>query len=549
MRYTGVTMETKPPKIPEFPSALTVESVDDWAASFDLESVQRIRHRISSIVRLWIGVPTMERLHEIWLSVPELRDCLDINVVETRVDELPEFSKVQRILGISLTDFIPELRDIYSAFVSAAIASPATALERAESWLRPIAEDSFADSGIEAGVYFRSRGKHADAPAPEDLYGTWRRLIMHEVQRLQPVGHEEAAKRAAENDLTLAEAAMVLRHYMLRFFSFSDAESDIIDAAFLRAVQWFGIEGLDEWVEEAVNTLADFSEASHEPHVFWALFFALRADLVIEKAERSALEFSLWKLTQGSFQERRPWILPTFWVRQEGSSDPIESILIAATLVFAWYRIRPVSGKEEVVEAAIGCLTNSQLRNGAWPRLGGETEADLLATAAAVHALALAQPEGWRARTAAAATWIEEEQDELGYWDISGTNGNAYGSGPRLNQPRKGRECGDVSSCQNRRARSSRCPERRAFLRCHWGTVARPPASVDQVHRDERFRGSDFGAHSRCDGDRTQSGPREDAPSLPEAQDCKNSSRQRDLLLRSVRYPWCGRRPVYYGHN
>lgn len=294
-------------------------------------------------------------------------------------------------------------------------------VDKAEHWLRPIAREASADSDVEAAVYFASRGR------PEiidvvDLRNRWHAVICNDVE------HGGAMRKvpgpllelARTKTLSLAEAASVLEFNgeLPRFFSFLDQEEDFIDSAMFRAVEWFGIRGFEPWLRSLVKDLSvgpqygiEHSQAS------WWLFQWCRSDLALRMADRTGLEAWLWALINGPLERDKPWIQ-----FNAGGNAPaaVTYIPTAAIIPFVWQRIQPANINPAVVDRASELLFQTQLRSGAWPTRGSDSEGCLMATCFAIHGLVTHKPQGWQQAVKHAANWIEKQQDDWGCWAIQG---------------------------------------------------------------------------------------------------------------------------------
>lgn len=399
------------PELPAFPSAIVVDDLDDWASCLGLVSAQRVMsHLLTGNIK---GIPTSESLSTMWNKIPELRQVLDIPKIEDRLNHLPEMTAVQRFLG-KLTSFAPEFREIKKACGRAVEAASCSSVERAESWLVPIAENAVLDADLEASIYFRSRGRSI-GPAGSALGTVWKALILREVIRYKPTGHEDAIGKAERGELSLSEAATVLRIYGLRFFDFGHDVRDFIDATLLRAIQWLNVEGFDPWRDAAVEELSGGRE-SVDLEEAWHFFHMLRADLSFECAQRSGLETWIWRMSRGTHDALAPWRQLSRW---PNTDIHVDIVPYAAILVFAWVRIQP-NLDSRVFDKALEFLMACQLDNGAWPVWVGSAEPNLGVTCTVVHALALAKPTGWLLSASKATAWIEGQQDGYGCWHIQG---------------------------------------------------------------------------------------------------------------------------------
>jgi nucleoside phosphorylase len=408
----------KPPKRLVTPTALKVVDLDEWAARYDLDSLQRIHHTLHAFFDRGLGVPSKEVLGELWQRSPELVSAVDVDVLEQRLKRIDQFPRPYFVLAPGT--FAPELAAVQKACASAIAADGMAPTRKAESWLRPIAEDAGANSDVEATVYFASRDGQAPlvAEAARRISQDWYNAVCARIEDLARLVPANVVKLARDGRLSLSQAARNIAPLggSMRFLHFFDQEEDFIDATLLRAVQWLGIEGFQPWVDDAVRWLSGGRAGSVTAPEGWALFNLLRADLALTAAQRSGLKTWFWAFVANAVEKDRTWFQ---FVGSGQSLRKADYVPLAGELVFAWQRIRPTF-KTDVVKDAIKFLLETQLRDGAWPLYADDDQPDLLATAVAVHALSLARPKGWRKVTTNAAAWIESQQHELGYWTISG---------------------------------------------------------------------------------------------------------------------------------
>jgi len=138
------------------------------------------------------------------------------------------------------------------------------------------------------------------------------------------------------------------------------------------------------------------------------LFSLCRADLALREM-REALRASLREVLRGKRKPAEPWVLFRLHPHdriQEPDLDldrhrdqffKMESVAIAAAIVFGKLRIFWPDGEDSIVTAAGRFLVDKQLESGAWPEINPrllENES-ILHTAMAMHALYLGTPNGW----------------------------------------------------------------------------------------------------------------------------------------------------------
>lgn len=394
-----------------YPSAVSVDSLDEWADGLSLQDVQHTRHRIHEVTRLSLFTPTEDGLRTIWQHIPTLKECLDIALIEARPAGAAEHPD-HGTFGLALIKMVPELREVHAACVASVVHRDLTTLERAESWLLPIATEIGADADLEATTYFASRGR--PVATGEELARIWTGIILRKAERrlsYNPKGSGPVPRIPT----TLEEIASVAESWERDFLSRTHGEEHFVEATFVRAVEWHDVEGFDVWVRDALATLSDGPESDVDSYAAWHLFHYTTSDLALRTAELGGLHAWLWKLLRKGTGARFPW---HSW-RRDRSPAPADYLPTAAILLFARARIDPTR-QSDLVEPALALLRESQRLDGGWPLYADDPEGNIVSTAVAVHALAMLGRPDDSGALIAAARWLKAKQDPLGYWHQPG---------------------------------------------------------------------------------------------------------------------------------
>lgn len=386
--------------------------------SLDAEQLAQLAYDLRTNLYWWMGEPTEDRIIALQRSMPLLNDMIAFDVVLQRLGRLQDSERT--MFGVGIGVFFPELKEVYEEVVTRIEALP-PGVHKAECWLRPIAKQAGADADVEAAIYLASRG-HEDLVDVDMLRDSWHAAVCLDIEHGKPVGQvpETVLERARSRIVSLSEAAESLSFQgeLPRFFGFYDQEEAFIDAALLRAVEWFGITGFEPWLKSLLSALSSGPQygIEHAPASWW-LFFWCRSDLAITMAERQGLESWLWALINGPLERDKPW--RRFWPERDNPRSR-DYVPMAGAILFVWHRIKPVSMSEDVLARASELLFQTQMRCGAWPLHADSSEPDLIATCFAIHGLALHRPTGWTQSVTRAAKWIWIQQQPGGNWYISG---------------------------------------------------------------------------------------------------------------------------------
>lgn len=410
---------TKPKKPPKLTSAFSVKDVQDFLSQFPIEQLHQIYFQARQNNYWWMGDPTLERLDSIRLQIPSFDEIFNFQVLVERLKILDKFPR--STFGVSLSVFFPELVSLCTTARSAIESLPTPSLEKAESWLKSVVVDLSHDPDLEAAIYLASRGFGHLVDSTE-IRDNWYAAICHSIKSGRPVGpiSKEIQKHAESRQLSLKQAAEVLKFndHVPSFWGFRDEEEDFVAATMLRAADWFSIGGFDEWWKSVASDFSTGPQYGIEHAAAGrAMFYWCRSDLALRIVERQGIEAWLWALSNGAHVREQPWRI--FYASQKNPRLR-DYLSIAACSGFAWKRIQPLSFKDDVPKAGINLLMQTQLRSGAWPTYADESEACLLTTCYAVHAIALWRPHGWARTLRTAAEWLWSQQNKFGNWSIQG---------------------------------------------------------------------------------------------------------------------------------
>lgn len=403
--------------------ALDKKRLNSFISKCEARTISKIQHEIAELLWYWMGSPSIWRIEYIISSYSYLEEFIDFQIVKSRLNFLEQFEKEEAkrdiFGGVHLSKFLPELVVVRDSFTNSLLKYP-QGIKKAELWLYPIALDAGANADMEAAIYFASRSKLLlDA---QEIKTEWHRVICIDIERGRPVGNlpDAVNYRAKSRTISLTEASEILKFNgdLIRFFGFRDEEEDFIDATFFRAVEWFGVKGFEPWLESFARNVSVASQdvINHIPSA-WFLFFWCRSDLAIKKTNKFGLESYLYGLINGQLESDKPW--KTTWPNQN-TYDIVDYIPIASIILFVWYRIKPTNLDPSILERATHLLFQTQLNSGGWPIKSNDSEASIISTCFAIHALSISKPDGWKSLVKKAKEWLLKKQDEFGFWTIQG---------------------------------------------------------------------------------------------------------------------------------
>jgi hypothetical protein len=127
-------------------------------------------------------------------------------------------------------------RQLYEAFFEGAKTLPP--IERAEAWLRHVADNPDNDGDLEAIVYLASRGYDCAKYISRTII-EWKEA---EATRLRENASALKIPEFMTNDITSASP-----FFLRDFWTCHRSQEDAIDATMLRVVEWCGIGGFEPW--------------------------------------------------------------------------------------------------------------------------------------------------------------------------------------------------------------------------------------------------------------------------------------------------------------
>lgn len=178
----------------------------------------------------------------------------------------------------------------------------------------------------------------------------------------------------------------------------------------LRLAQWCDIEQFDLWRDAWID------EFVHDERLWNAIPFE-RAKVVLALC-RSATGQHLFDPANVPAAPDEYWIalseLLDCWTYETWICG--EAPLIPAAMLTAVCLANSKHVAKNALEKMAKSLLDSQFEGGAWPLVRGVGKVSTMTTAAAVHALAISKPPGWKESIAKAADWLWQQQEQAGYW-------------------------------------------------------------------------------------------------------------------------------------
>ena len=306
---------------------------------------------------------------------------------------------------LSVLSQLPELQQLMRATHDSIDSFEANWREKAECWLRSVAEQASLDEGLEAVVFFHSRGQ-SDAYEREAIRRNWIQAIMDGVSQ-QPLN-----ERAAAGQLSLRQAAQATMDlgFPRAFYVAPDFQETLLDFTFLRTAFSLGFEEFEAWWERVYSDVRDAAIDGPHDH-----FFCLRCDKIIRNLDPDYLA----QITASLKSRVRSFEFPT-------SSVDINyrerlNILFCGTYAFCKFRLVPTVENDEMLEKCIDALLQHQMVDGSWCRQSDETFGDLFSTCIALHVLSLVRPVGWKDAALRGCDWVVPQQEASGFWSVNGS--------------------------------------------------------------------------------------------------------------------------------
>lgn len=310
-------------------------------------------------------------------------------------------------------------REAYEKFFERAKALPP--IERAEAWLRHVADHPDNDGDLEAIIYLASRGydcaKYISRTVEE-----WKLAEAEAIS--QYPSNKNAVGIHAKGDIENASPAL------RNFWMCHRSQEDAIESTMLRAVGWCGIGGFEPWwkgIARSANERVLRSGSGGLHDCFW-LFNMCRSPYGVQLMPR-VLDRCLDSLELCNAWQPFPWdfLDDKRGGPRVGRLDLIEHLYYAASFAFCCYALRrPDFQRSDTALAAVHSLQKHQLPEGGWGFWADRSDASIKVTATAVHALAAIRPEGYERNLDQAAAWLFSRQDPGGYWWESACPDPAY---------------------------------------------------------------------------------------------------------------------------
>ena len=409
-------------------------ALDKWLSSAGLPEIYLYRSRLHTSTYWWLKEVNETNVNEFFNALPWLDLFLSRPLVLKRLANkkalLDELSKGEqggpsKHFGLSISNLIPEIREIQISIGKFLDLSNTSYKEKSEAWLYSVSMNTNTHADYEAAVYLKSR--NLPTVSAEDIEADWYSSICFDIcrkgnsygEKLEPTTIEAAEART----ITLKAAADALTWFggVSPFRTFRDEEEDFVDATLLRTADFFQIGGYDAWWKSAISTLSagpvngiEFIRST------FGFFFWCRSDLALRLAKKQGLDAWIWALHNADGPDGKPW---ESYNRNRDLTKELRlsnHIKTVASLAFCSRRVNPNSPNTELVEEALSLLMQSQLRSGAWPNWSDESEDCLLTTCFAIHALAVCRPKNWQSVAKKGAAWLIDKHNEEGEWVIGG---------------------------------------------------------------------------------------------------------------------------------
>lgn len=405
-------------------SNLDLDQTADLVEQLSPELLFCLANDLSTLFALWGLEPFGQKLVELRAQYPFLERIVNFDTLLDPLhnQELDSFEFNKSPVSQNIQAFSPGLLEVKEQCAKK-IESIPSGEDKARWWLQSVAKSAGANAEVEASVYLASRDL-LDQVDVQSVEHRWYEAVCSRITELN--GIDQHIRQLAEtHSLPLSQAANLLSEHdraIDRFFSCFDVEEEHIDASMFRAVDTLGISGYEKWL---TSFALEFSEGSYfgidsnlRGLASWSLFYWCCSDLALRMSERSNLEAYLLALATVS-RPLKPWERYRF--NDEKTASRIRSSLtIASTFAFAWSRISPANLDSALLTHAVKLISESQLRNGAWPTYPDQSSPSLVSTCTAIHALAALRPSGWDRLASAGASWLKKQQEPQGYWHVVG---------------------------------------------------------------------------------------------------------------------------------
>ena len=296
---------------------------------------------------------------------------------------------------------------------------------KAEESLWRAANDIEGIWDLEALVYLRSIG-HDCHDQVADLIQTWKVAEQAPLDEYNECGRKT---RSAKTNATYTADGLPRLHP--GFWDAAPPQDAVeeaplfammrhgLDATMLRTMDWCEIAGFDLWGCRLAKARKErlLKRGIEEPSytAYW-LFNIVRSDRAIELMGH-VLAGYLEAISLVNQDAQQPWVFENV---HEGH------IPYASAITFAHYRLNSRNSDAELVDQAVAMLCRQQGPNGAWRTQTSDPDVSVESTAMALHALALAQPPGWRRIATHARDWLWSKQQDDGSWIEPGSSGAVH---------------------------------------------------------------------------------------------------------------------------
>jgi hypothetical protein len=283
-------------------------------------------------------------------------------------------------------------------------------LERAEAWLKHVAENENIYVALEAVVYLTSRG-YSCSDTIRNIVTTWKK---DEERAVDTYAYDQKIRLG--KDISGVQAADILKQSpicLTPFWESHPPQDSSFIATMLRTVEWCKIGGFDHWWNSlSRGILEGVYQIGVDPvPSSYYMFDMCRSDYALELM-RKALGSMLDALAVPEHDQSCPW-------RRRNLDNPREvadHFPYAASIVFATQRVCPSTHETELVRGAEKVLLSQQDAAGFWRYSSVESQPSILSTAMTMHALALSRQRGWKHAVDTAAEWLWSVQDKSGCW-------------------------------------------------------------------------------------------------------------------------------------
>lgn len=296
-------------------------------------------------------------------------------------------------------------------------------LKKAEGFLKNDAQPLEYFGDAEAIVYLISRGIscHERVNAMVDF---WKETAKGAISRFaKPIyttdysGGKPKPGEMVREGIPDEQAQDVARWPSMKlgnFWSWHDCQEATIDATMLRAVEWAAIGGLDAWWQRLAKEITEYI-AHHgvgDLDAAYRIFALSRSEYALRLLGHSMVQY-IWALTIGTNDPAVPW---NVLVDCGMDTQPRDSIVMAASIVFGSHRIRNHAVDTGLLDKAVRFIREHQSTGGGWSLWADWDKPEIEPTAMALHAICVAKPLGWEHTAAAGAEWLREHQDSDGSW-------------------------------------------------------------------------------------------------------------------------------------